>query len=167
MSLISDQGGCRKGGMRCERRCEERPGAAKCQEVLVDVCEDEPEEICDTVIEKHCRTVQEELCEDTPSRTQTVWVNIFYDLRCIIIHRDLLITYCRCNVEMNEVCEVVKDEVCTDESKMECSVVNREICTTIKEEVCSPDTFETCEEVEKVECRMVPDAVCRNVTETR
>ena len=68
---------------------------------------------------------------------------------------------------MNEVCKMVSDEVCTEESKMECAQVNREICTTIKEEVCRPDSFEECQEVEKMDCSLVPDAVCRNVTETR
>ena len=68
---------------------------------------------------------------------------------------------------MNEVCKMVSDEVCTEESKMECAQVNREICTTIKEEVCRPDSFEECQEVERMDCSLVPDAVCRNVTETR
>ena len=63
---------------------------------------------------------------------------------------------------MNEVCQMVSDEVCTEESKMECAQVN-----TIKEEVCRPDILEDCQEVEKVECSLVPDAICRNVTETR
>ena len=73
MALKADTAGdCRKGGMRCERKCEARSGGEQCQEVLVDVCEDQPEEVCDTVMEKHCRTAQEEICEDTPSKTQTV-----------------------------------------------------------------------------------------------
>ena len=72
MALAADTGDCRKGGMRCERKCEARAGAEECREVLVDVCEDQPEEACDTVMEKHCRTVQEETCEDEPSKTQTV-----------------------------------------------------------------------------------------------
>ena len=56
-----------------EEVCRSMPDTSveECQEVMVDVCEDEPEEVCDTVMEKHCRTVQEETCEET-SKTQTV-----------------------------------------------------------------------------------------------
>ena len=72
-----------------------------------------------------------------------------------------------CNVEMNEECKTVTDEVCDDETKMECSEVNKEVCTTIREEVCSPDSWQDCQEQESVSCSLVPDAVCRNVTETR
>ena len=44
-------------------------------------------------------------------------------------------TFYSCNVEMNEECKMVNDEVCNNEIKMECANVNKEVCTTIKEEV--------------------------------
>ena len=67
MELLKGSAGakeCRKGGMRCERKCTSSAGAEECEEVLVDVCEDVPEDVCETVIEKHCRTVQEQVCDD-------------------------------------------------------------------------------------------------------
>ena len=70
---------CTKGGMRCERKCQQKTEEPVCTEEhtvrqmisllgfmvhLQDVCEDVPEEVCETVNEKSCRTVQEEVCDD-------------------------------------------------------------------------------------------------------
>ena len=64
---------CRKGGMRCERKCSNITEDEECEEVLVDVCEDVPENVCETVMEKHCKTVQEQVCDDPePGQKQTM-----------------------------------------------------------------------------------------------
>ena len=55
---VDTAGDCRKGGMRCERKCEARSGGEQCKEVLVDVCEDKPEEVCDLQPQKMCKQVK-------------------------------------------------------------------------------------------------------------
>ena len=66
---------CKKGGMSCNKNCEEEAAAAtgddgiadgggrQCETVMTEQCQDVPREVCRNATRKVCENVSEEICE--------------------------------------------------------------------------------------------------------